>query len=97
MEYSYPQVNNSFLFYLFGVIVNSALWKKCLEHLQDMFSEQQFNTWIRPLQAEINEKEILIFAPNQFVIDYVKKQFLGVITDFLKASINEHDIVINLQ
>jgi chromosomal replication initiator protein len=82
-----------------GVIVNSALWKKCLDHLQDMFSDQQFNTWIRPLQAEMQENNLYIFAPNQFVIDYVKKQFLGVITEFLKEATiaGEPDIVINLQ
>jgi chromosomal replication initiator protein len=60
--------------------MNSDIWVKCLDHLQDKFSEQQFNTWVRPLQAETRENELHIFAPNQFVLDYVKKQFLGVIT-----------------
>ncbi|NWN83991.1 MAG: hypothetical protein HLX48_13515, partial [Halomonas sp.] len=29
-----------------------ALWQQCLDTLQDELSSQQFNTWIRPLQAE---------------------------------------------
>ncbi|MFG1487806.1 DnaA N-terminal domain-containing protein, partial [Oceanospirillum sp. HFRX-1_2] len=28
-----------------------ALWQKCLGYLQDELPSQQFNTWIRPLQA----------------------------------------------
>jgi chromosomal replication initiator protein len=77
--------------------VNSALWIKCLDHLQDIFSEQQFNTWVRPLQVETKENNFYIFAPNQFVLDYVKKQFLGVITEFLKSSATGQEIVLHFQ
>ncbi|WP_411675240.1 DnaA N-terminal domain-containing protein, partial [Acidiferrobacter thiooxydans] len=28
------------------------MWKKCLDRLEEELSAQQFNTWIRPLQAE---------------------------------------------
>ena len=30
---------------------SSSLWKKCLAQLEEELSAQQFNTWIRPLQA----------------------------------------------
>jgi chromosomal replication initiator protein len=53
-----------------------TLWKKCLERLEEELSAQQFNTWIRPLQA-IQDKQILrLLAPNRFVMDWVNERFL---------------------
>lgn len=59
-----------------------AVWKKCLDHLQDELPTQQFNTWIRPLQADFNEvndtagKTLRLVAPNRFVQDWVSDKFL---------------------
>lgn len=53
-----------------------TLWKKCLERLEEELSAQQFNTWIRPLQA-IQDKQVLrLLAPNRFVMDWVNERFL---------------------
>jgi chromosomal replication initiator protein len=35
-------------------------------------SEQQFNTWIRPLQAVEDNLSLRLLAPNHFVVDWVK-------------------------
>lgn len=51
------------------------IWQKCLEALQDEFPTQQFNTWLRPLQAEIQDSALILLAPNRFVVDWVKKNF----------------------
>ncbi|MTJ02568.1 DnaA N-terminal domain-containing protein, partial [Idiomarina piscisalsi] len=32
--------------------MNNSLWQQCAERLQSELPLQQFNTWIRPLQAE---------------------------------------------
>lgn len=54
----------------------SSLWKKCLTQLEDELSAQQFNTWIRPLQA-VEERHVLrLLAPNRFVHDWVKERFI---------------------
>ena len=55
----------------------ATVWQKCLDNLESEFPPQQFNTWLRPLQAEPNvEQQILfLFAPNRFVVDWVKKYF----------------------
>ena len=51
-------------------------WQACLDRLEGELTAQQFNTWIRPLQA-IEENDILrILAPNQFVLDWVNNRFL---------------------
>lgn len=53
-----------------------ALWKHCVDHLQDELPAQQFNTWIRPLQVDDQCRGILrIFAPNRFVKDWVRDKY----------------------
>lgn len=57
------------------------LWEKCLDILQGRFAEQDFNTWIRPLQAEEKDKLLILLAPNRFVVDWVNEKFLQTIKE----------------
>lgn len=61
-----------------------TFWQQCLERLQDELPIKQFNTWIRPLQVEIKEDELILLAPNSFVLDHIKEKFLAKITVFLQ-------------
>jgi chromosomal replication initiator protein len=56
--------------------VSATLWEKCLDCLQDEFPSQQFNTWIRPLQAEYSDNKLTLLAPNRFVLDWILERFL---------------------
>jgi chromosomal replication initiator protein len=56
-------------------------WSLCLEKLKQQLTEQQFNTWIKPLSVEIQEEEIRINAPNRFVLQWVKDKFSQQITE----------------
>lgn len=64
-----------------------AVWEQCLEELQDngQVSEQQFNTWIRPLQAEYRENCLYLFAPNKFVLEWIKQHYLQDIIGLFKT------------
>ena len=48
-------------------------WEQCLFDLQSNFDEQQFNTWVRPLQAITENNIIKITAPNQYAVDWANK------------------------
>ena len=50
-----------------------SLWNQCLRALELELSEQQFNTWIRPLQAEPSDHGLKLLAPNRFVVDWVQE------------------------
>lgn len=52
-----------------------ALWSQCLSYLEDELSPQQFNTWIRPLQAELSDNVLRLLSPNRFVQDWVTDRF----------------------
>lgn len=61
----------------------STLWKKCLERLEEELSAQQFNTWIRPLQAAEEAGGLRLLAPNRFVMEWVRDRFLDRIADLV--------------
>ena len=56
-------------------------WPTCLNRFEQELSAQQFNTWIKPLQAELiktnlGDNALRIVAPNKFVQQWVKERFL---------------------
>ncbi|HAO02919.1 MAG TPA: chromosomal replication initiator protein DnaA, partial [Halomonas sp.] len=62
-----------------------ALWQQCLDYLQDELNSQQFNTWIRPLQAEEGESnELRLLAPNRFVRDWVSDKYAKRISELMR-------------
>jgi len=80
------------------LFVSTALWGQCLQLLEQELSDQQLNTWIRPLQVIEDGAVLRLLAPNQFVLDWVKQHFLDQmarITDQL--SLNHGDIRLSLE
>lgn len=63
--------------------MSATIWQKCLNLLQEEYPAQQFNTWLRPLQAETVESTLVLLAPNRFVVDWVKKNFYPRITELV--------------
>ena len=59
-------------------------WEHCLARLQEEFSTSQFNTWIRPLKAEIETNgDLCLYAPNRFVLDWVSNKYQARIKELL--------------
>ncbi|ABZ74577.1 chromosomal replication initiator protein DnaA [Shewanella halifaxensis HAW-EB4] len=59
-----------------------SLWQQCIARLQDELSAQQFSMWIRPLQVEMEGDTLVIYAPNRFVLDWVRDKYLNIINQF---------------
>ena len=59
----------------------SNLWNLCISKLEGELPPQQFNTWIRPLQAIEVDGELKLLAPNRFVLDWVKQHFFDKIEE----------------
>jgi chromosomal replication initiator protein len=68
--------------------VRSALWHHCLRHLESEVPEQQFNTWVRPLQAIEREGELQLFAPNRFVVSWIEQNLFGRIEELVNKAGN---------
>ena len=63
--------------------MEGTLWQQCLVRLENELPEQQFNTWIRPLHAVENGEDLQLLAPNQFVLDWVRKHHFKTISQTL--------------
>ena len=63
-------------------------WDRCVGALQAELTEQEFNTWIRPLQAVENGRVLRLLAPNLFVIKWVERHYLEKISDLLKGRLD---------
>ena len=55
--------------------MSATVWNRCLTQLEGELSEQQLNTWIRPLQAHLEQNNLQLYAPNRFVLDWVRDNF----------------------
>lgn len=64
--------------------MSALIWDKCLNSLESEFPSQQFNTWIRPLQAEFVNGQLVLLAPNRFVLDWIVERFLARIKELVQ-------------
>lgn len=72
-------------------------WQRCVDHLRDELPSQQFNTWIRPLQAESNADGLTLFAPNRFVQDWVKEKFYTRICELIQRQSGDSPVGVFLE
>jgi chromosomal replication initiator protein len=61
--------------------VQGSLWHRCLRQLEGEVPEQQFNTWVRPLQAVDSDGVLRLLAPNRFVVDWVQQNLYSRIVE----------------
>ncbi|MGQ9862466.1 MAG: chromosomal replication initiator protein DnaA [Thiobacillaceae bacterium] len=54
----------------------SGFWSHCLAHFEQTLNNQQLNTWLKPLTVKENGDEVLVTAPNRFVLQWIKDRFL---------------------
>ena len=73
----------------------TVVWNECVLLLQKEMSYQQYTTWIRPLQAVEDDKQIRLMAPNQYVMDRVKSHYLERIKELL-VSVTQPDTRLEL-
>ena len=59
----------------------TALWDKCLKDIGDRLSDKQMKTWLHPLEVKLNEKTLLIVAPNKFIKEAVETDYMQIIEE----------------
>ncbi len=60
-------------------------WNKCSEKLENKLSQEDFNTWIRPLKGNLNKSTLEIVAPNDFILNYVETNLSDEIMQMIKT------------
>ncbi len=54
-------------------------WQACIDQLAQELPEQQFQTWIKPLSAQVSEdlSRVTLFVANRFKLDWIRAQYSG--------------------
>ena len=76
---------------LLGIFLpaETTLWNRCIRDLKAELPEQQFNTWIRPLQAIEDDGRLKLLAPNRFVVDWLQEHYIERILELVDGSSTE--------
>ncbi len=74
----------------------TTLWNRCVRDLQAELPEQQFNTWIRPLQAIEDDGQLKLLAPNRFVVDWLQEHYIERILEILDGSGAHAEVVVEV-
>lgn len=61
-----------------------SLWSDCLGRMESELAPDQFNTWLRPLHAVENPEKLTLLAPNRFVADWVRQEYLDRISEIAR-------------
>ena len=69
--------------------MSQSVWKRCIDQLGNELSEQELNTWIRPLQVIEDEGRLRLLAPNPIVMEWVKSRFFERIQKLTSESIHQ--------
>jgi chromosomal replication initiator protein len=77
--------------------MNKDVWQHCLDRLRNEISSQQFNTWIRPLHCVQDTERLRLMAPNAFVLDWVKKNYLGLLQNYTEELSLDQPLAISLE
>ncbi|WP_006786271.1 chromosomal replication initiator protein DnaA [Thiorhodospira sibirica] len=75
----------------------NSLWQQCIARLERELSDQQLNTWIRPLHAIDEEDTVRLLAPNRFVLDWVRKHFFARIETLINECADGRTLRVQLE
>ncbi len=69
-----------------GLEIGQSLWQSCVDQLAQELPEQQFNTWIKPLTASVQEdmSKVTVYVANRFKLDWVRAQYSNKIASMLE-------------
>jgi chromosomal replication initiator protein len=73
-----------------------TLWNRCIRDLQAEIPEQQFNTWIRPLQAVEDGGVLRLLAPNRFVVDWLQEHYIERIVEIVDGTDATAQVVVEV-
>ena len=67
-------------------LAGQSLWRDCLEQLAQDLPEQQFNTWVKPLAAQVapDLSKVVLLVANRFKLDWIRAQYSSKIVAVLE-------------
>lgn len=76
--------------------MNDAMWQECLGQLQGEINGDQFETYLRPLQADFSKDNLTLLAPNIYVEEKVRSTYLARINDYFAGLKERKDVLLSV-
>ena len=76
--------------------MNEAIWQECLGQLESEVNGDQFETYLRPLQADFSKGGLTLLAPNIYVEEKVRSTFLARITDYFESKSERGEVLLSV-
>ena len=67
---------------------NLELWTSLSSALKKSLPKDEFDTWIKPLTAKKEGKFIKLSAPNDFILNHVKENYLSDMENHISKNSN---------
>ena len=64
----------------------NSLWEQCLCLIAENVTEQQYNTWFKPLVFKSYQpatKRLLVLVPSMFVYEYLEEHYVDLLKKVL--------------
>ena len=76
--------------------MNEAIWQKCLGQLENEVNGDQFETYLRPLQADFSKGGLTLLAPNIYVEEKVRSTFLARINEYFEHNSEKGGVLLSV-
>ena len=77
-------------------LVNEVIWQECLGQLENEVNGDQFETYLRPLQADFSRRGLTLLAPNIYVEEKVRSTYLARITEYLESKSERGEVLLSV-
>ena len=71
------------------------VWPRCLQRLEAELPLEDVRTWLKPLQADRRDRQLVLYAPNAFVMEEVRSHYLPRIRE-LAAHYGEAEVSLDI-
>lgn len=76
-------------------IEKNHIWNNCLAIIaRELNNEADFNMWISPLQFQQEDLNVILYAPNRFVLDWVTKNYDSIVKSSIRQVITNDGVTI---
>ncbi len=85
---------------LLGVFIvqfTGTVWDDCTQHLRSEVPEQLYNMWVKPVQAVEQQGQLQLFAPNRFVVDWLRSNVEDRIGELARAASGDADYKVSIE
>ena len=65
--------------------MSNDVWDNCRQQLKNKVAADEYDLWINPLQAQVEQETLTLYAPNDFVEEHVQNNYLNLIRQALAS------------